>query len=95
MGACDSPISTAFTEHDAPILIGLAAKNAILIMEFAAQNRKAGMSAHDAAVTSGRQRFRPIMMTALTFIIGSLHCSSPPARARPAAGRSGLSSSAG
>ncbi len=54
------------------VLIGLAAKNAILIVEFAAQNRKAGMSAYEAAVTSAQQRFRPIMMTALTFIIGSL-----------------------
>ena len=54
------------------VLIGLAAKNAILIVEFAAQNSKAGMNTFDAAVASARQRFRPIMMTALTFIIGSL-----------------------
>ncbi|MCC5835886.1 MAG: multidrug efflux RND transporter permease subunit, partial [Opitutales bacterium] len=54
------------------VLIGLAAKNAILIVEFAAQNRKAGMSAYDAAVTAAEQRFRPIIMTAMTFIIGSL-----------------------
>lgn len=54
------------------VLIGLAAKNAILIVEFAAQNRKAGMSAYDAALSAAEQRFRPIMMTALTFIIGSL-----------------------
>lgn len=54
------------------VLIGLAAKNAILIVEFAAQNRREGMSSFDAAVTSARQRFRPILMTAMTFIIGSL-----------------------
>lgn len=54
------------------VLIGLAAKNAILIVEFAAQNRKSGMSAYDAAVSAAEQRFRPIIMTAMTFIIGSL-----------------------
>jgi multidrug efflux pump len=54
------------------VLIGLAAKNAILIVEFAAQNRRAGMSSHEAAGTAARQRFRAIMMTAMTFIIGTL-----------------------
>jgi hydrophobe/amphiphile efflux-1 (HAE1) family protein len=54
------------------VLIGLAAKNAILIVEFAAQNRAAGMSSSEAAVTAARQRFRAIMMTAMTFIIGTL-----------------------
>src|SRR5690554_1000224 len=54
------------------VLIGLAAKNAILIVEFAAQNRKAGMSSFEAASTAARQRFRAIMMTALTFIVGCL-----------------------
>lgn len=54
------------------VLIGLAAKNAILIVEFAAQNRAQGMSSLESALTAARQRFRAIMMTALTFIIGSL-----------------------
>ena len=53
-------------------LIGLAAKNAILIVEFAAQNAGKGMSAFDAAVTAARQRFRPIVMTSLAFVLGVL-----------------------
>ena len=51
-------------------LIGLASKNAILIVEFAAQNQARGMSAFDAAVTAARQRFRPIVMTSLAFVLG-------------------------
>lgn len=54
------------------VLIGLAAKNAILIVEFAAQHRAAGMTSLEAATEAARQRFRAIMMTALTFIIGTL-----------------------
>jgi len=53
-------------------LIGLAAKNAILIVEFAAQNVDAGMSVVDAAVQAARQRFRPIVMTSLAFMFGVL-----------------------
>jgi HAE1 family hydrophobic/amphiphilic exporter-1/multidrug efflux pump len=53
-------------------LIGLAAKNAILIVEFAAQNAAAGMSAFDAALEAARQRFRPIVMTSLAFVLGVL-----------------------
>ncbi|MEE4608606.1 MAG: efflux RND transporter permease subunit, partial [Desulfobacteraceae bacterium] len=51
-------------------LVGLAAKNAILIIEFAAENRRAGMPAADAAVEAARQRLRPIVMTSLAFILG-------------------------
>lgn len=54
------------------VLIGLAAKNAILIVEFAAQNRRAGMDSTSAAINAARQRFRAILMTAATFIVGSL-----------------------
>lgn len=54
------------------VLIGLSSKNAILIVEFAAQNKSGGMKASQAASAAARQRFRAIMMTALTFIVGTL-----------------------
>ncbi len=50
--------------------IALAAKNAILIIEFAKTNLDEGMSAYDAAVVAAKQRLRPILMTSLTFILG-------------------------
>ncbi|MBB3965335.1 efflux RND transporter permease subunit [Rhizobium metallidurans] len=51
-------------------LIGLAAKNAILIVEFAVLKRQEGMSAGEAAIEAARLRFRPIVMTSLAFILG-------------------------
>ena len=51
-------------------LIGLAAKNAILITEFAVENMRAGMSPEDAAAEAARARLRPIVMTSLAFILG-------------------------
>jgi HAE1 family hydrophobic/amphiphilic exporter-1 len=51
------------------ILVGLAAKNAILIVEFAEQLRDRGLSVADAAVEASRIRLRPILMTSLTFIL--------------------------
>ena len=51
-------------------LIGLAAKNAILIVEVAAQRHHEGLSAYDAAVDAAKLRFRPIVMTSLAFILG-------------------------
>ena len=54
------------------MLIGLAAKNAILIVEFAEQLRDRGMSVIEAAVEAARIRLRPILMTSLAFILGVL-----------------------
>ena len=54
------------------MLIGLAAKNSILIVEFAEQLRTRGMSIVDAAIEASRLRLRPILMTSLAFILGVL-----------------------
>ncbi|HEX6809867.1 MAG TPA: multidrug efflux RND transporter permease subunit [Gemmatimonadaceae bacterium] len=51
-------------------VVGLAAKNAILIVEFASEQRAQGKSVRDAAVEAGRERLRPILMTSLAFILG-------------------------
>ncbi len=51
-------------------LIGLAAKNAILIVEVAAERHRDGMPVYDAALEAARLRFRPIVMTSLAFILG-------------------------
>ena len=52
------------------MLVGLASKNAILIVEFAEQLRERGMTILDAAVEAARIRLRPILMTSLAFILG-------------------------
>jgi hydrophobe/amphiphile efflux-1 (HAE1) family protein len=52
------------------VLIGLAAKNAILIVEFAQQGYLEGLSPIDAALKAARLRFRPIIMTSLAFVLG-------------------------
>jgi multidrug efflux pump subunit AcrB len=53
-------------------LIGLAAKNAILIVEFAANERREGKSIVEAALEAARLRLRPILMTSLAFVLGVL-----------------------
>jgi HAE1 family hydrophobic/amphiphilic exporter-1/multidrug efflux pump len=53
-------------------LIGLAAKNAILIVEFANQRYEHGMAVADAAIEAARLRFRPIIMTSMAFILGTV-----------------------
>jgi hydrophobe/amphiphile efflux-1 (HAE1) family protein len=52
------------------VLVGLAAKNAILIVEFAKQGEDQGLSRSEAAVEAARTRLRPILMTSLAFILG-------------------------
>lgn len=52
------------------MLIGLLGKNAILVVEFAVQRRRDGLSVKDAAIQGGKMRFRPIQMTSFAFIAG-------------------------
>ncbi|MHB8523469.1 MAG: efflux RND transporter permease subunit [Limisphaerales bacterium] len=59
-----------FTQIGFVVLVGLACKNAILIVEFARQRQDAGLSRFDAAVEASRLRLRPILMTSFAFIFG-------------------------
>jgi len=54
------------------VLVGLAAKNAILIVEFAKLDEEKGMETREAAQQAARQRLRPILMTSVAFILGTL-----------------------
>jgi hydrophobe/amphiphile efflux-1 (HAE1) family protein len=61
---------TIFTQIGFIVLVGLACKNAILIVEFAKQRRDEGMDRKQAAVEASRLRLRPILMTSFAFIFG-------------------------
>jgi len=64
--------NNVFAQIGLVMLIGMAAKNAILIVEFAKMKSEEGLSALDAALSAARDRFRPILMTAFSFILGVL-----------------------
>ena len=59
-----------FTQIGLVVLVGLAAKNAILIVEFAKQRQDQGAGRVEAAVDACRMRLRPILMTSFAFILG-------------------------
>ena len=72
LGRLGSPTfeNNIFAQVSFVMLIGMAAKNAILIVEFANDEFKKGLSLFDAAMRAAKSRFRPILMTAFSFILG-------------------------
>ncbi|MCP4466554.1 MAG: multidrug efflux RND transporter permease subunit [Halieaceae bacterium] len=68
----ESYVNNVFAQIGLVMLIGLAAKNAILIVEFAKVETEKGKDPVEAAMTAARLRFRPILMTAFSFILGVL-----------------------
>jgi multidrug efflux pump len=64
--------ATSYFQIGLLTLVGLAAKNAILIVEFCVVLRRQGKSIFEAAIEAARLRFRPILMTSLAFILGVL-----------------------
>ena len=59
-----------YTQIGVVLIIALASKNAILIVEFARELRMSGKSIREAALQAARMRFRPILMTSIAFILG-------------------------
>ncbi len=76
------------------LLIGLASKTAILIVEFARELRAEGRDIEEAALEGSRLRFRPVLMTAVSFVFGTFPLLVATGPARPAARRWGRRSSA-
>lgn len=68
----ESYVNNVFTQISLVMLIAMAAKNAILIIEFAQLRFSEGKSLFDSAVQAAQERFRPILMTAFSFILGVL-----------------------
>jgi len=68
----ESYVNNVFAQISLVMLIAMAAKNAILIIEFASLRFKEGLSLYDAAIRAAKDRFRPILMTAFSFILGVL-----------------------
>ncbi len=66
----ESYVNNVFAQIGLVMLIGMAAKNAILIVEFASQEMQAGKTPVQAAMDAAKSRFRPILMTAFSFILG-------------------------
>ena len=72
-----------FTQIGFVVLVGLASKNAILIVEFAKQQREQGRSRREATLEASRLRLRPILMTSLAFIFGVRAAGGRPAGPAP------------
>jgi hydrophobic/amphiphilic exporter-1 (mainly G- bacteria), HAE1 family len=66
----NSYLNNVFAQIGLVLLIGLVAKNAILIVEFAKAEHEKGVALFEAAMTAAKLRFRPILMTAFAFILG-------------------------
>jgi HAE1 family hydrophobic/amphiphilic exporter-1 len=69
---CRQMVNNVFAQIGLVMLIGLAAKNAILIVEFARLEYEKGKPLLEAALTGARTRLRPILMTSFAFILGSM-----------------------